>query len=565
LSTTVGELMIRAAILRAFLVGLVCVVLYPASAQDNLLDNPGFEEPFVEFDGRPVREVAEGWTPWHIAASPGAPTFENTQPEYYPAAPARDRIRSGSNAQEILSFFATFNGGVYQRVTNVPTGATLRFSAYAYVWSTTYDERDDSELDGDVTVEVGIDPTGGTDPNSITVVWSQPIEQYDEYNQYVVETEATGDTATVFVRIIVDLPVKHNHVYLDDAMLIAEGEGQPGATETVAASDTPQPATETATSTPDEEAGTATPTREQAPTDVGAVPTETDAATATSSPTSTATATPVPPSSTPVPASPTATNTVTAPTETVTPSATPVDVSPTVTLTPTVTPEGATATTESPTATFTPSATIAPETPTATLTPTQVPATATATPVSPTPTDSPISDEFPQTIIHIVRPGDTVAALAARYGSTTAAIAEANGLGSNFLIRVGQQLVIPIRAITVSPVPPADAVTYTVRPGDSLSRIARLFNTTVNALAQFNGIVNVNQIQVGQVLRIPRAGEAPPVEVLPPITSQRSYTVLPGDTLSRISLLFGISISELMEANDLTQTTIFVGQVLDIP
>jgi nucleoid-associated protein YgaU len=56
-----------------------------------------------------------------------------------------------------------------------------------------------------------------------------------------------------------------------------------------------------------------------------------------------------------------------------------------------------------------------------------------------------------------------------------------------------------------SPVPSGSGCprTYTVRSGDSLSAIASRFGTTVQAIAQLNGITNVNLIRVGQVLRIP--------------------------------------------------------------
>lgn len=46
-------------------------------------------------------------------------------------------------------------------------------------------------------------------------------------------------------------------------------------------------------------------------------------------------------------------------------------------------------------------------------------------------------------------------------------------------------------------------MTYTVKKGDSLSKIAKAHGTTVNAIAKLNGITNVNRINVGQVLTLP--------------------------------------------------------------
>lgn len=45
-------------------------------------------------------------------------------------------------------------------------------------------------------------------------------------------------------------------------------------------------------------------------------------------------------------------------------------------------------------------------------------------------------------------------------------------------------------------------VNYTVRPGDTLWNIAEKFDTSVNDIARYNGISDVNQIYPGQVLRI---------------------------------------------------------------
>jgi hypothetical protein len=126
----------------------------------NLLANPGFESPYSDAGGEPPRQVAQGWTPWHVPRTDAMPDFQNSQPEYAPAAPDAPRIRNGTNAQKYGSFFQTHDGGVFQRVTGITPRTELRFSVYAYVWSTTFEDRGLSEEDGDVLLRVGIDPTG---------------------------------------------------------------------------------------------------------------------------------------------------------------------------------------------------------------------------------------------------------------------------------------------------------------------------------------------------------------------------------------------------------------------
>lgn len=99
---------------------------------------------------------------------------------------------------------------------------------------------------------------------------------------------------------------------------------------------------------------------------------------------------------------------------------------------------------------------------------------------------------------YTVQAGDTLYRIAARYGTTVTAIANANGITNTNLIRVGQVLVIPAGTSGTT------QVRYTVQAGDTLYRIALRYNTTVSAIAGANNITNTNLIRPGQVLIIPR-------------------------------------------------------------
>lgn len=108
---------------------------------------------------------------------------------------------------------------------------------------------------------------------------------------------------------------------------------------------------------------------------------------------------------------------------------------------------------------------------------------------------------------YVVAPGDSLGAIAARFGTSVDAIARDNGIANPNLIRVGQEL----RIGGVAPAAPAgggtaarpSGGTYEVRPGDTLSQIAERFGTTTIALQAANGITNAHAIRIGQVLRIP--------------------------------------------------------------
>ena len=117
---------------------------------------------------------------------------------------------------------------------------------------------------------------------------------------------------------------------------------------------------------------------------------------------------------------------------------------------------------------------------------------------------------------------------------------------------------------------------YTVQPGDTLAKIAARFSTSAGALAEANGITNIDRIEVGQQLVIP-PGAAPVAAVVPasapreePQTVQLSsggeHVVQPGETLGTLARRWNTSVSAIAEANGITNPNVIrVGQVLRIP
>ncbi len=101
-------------------------------------------------------------------------------------------------------------------------------------------------------------------------------------------------------------------------------------------------------------------------------------------------------------------------------------------------------------------------------------------------------------IRYTVQPGDTLTRIAARFGTTVAAIVESNRLTNPNLIYVGQVLLIPAGASTT-----ASGRIHIVQPGETLYRIALRYGTTVERLMALNGLTNPNRIFAGHALRIP--------------------------------------------------------------
>ena len=110
--------------------------------------------------------------------------------------------------------------------------------------------------------------------------------------------------------------------------------------------------------------------------------------------------------------------------------------------------------------------------------------------------------------VHVVQRGENLFRIALRYGMTVQRLAAANGIVNTNHVYVGQRLVIPGRATTSPPPaqPAPSGQTYTVRRGDTLSAIALRYGVSMWSLAQVNSIRNSSFIYVGQVLRIPGGG-----------------------------------------------------------
>jgi len=139
-------------------------------------------------------------------------------------------------------------------------------------------------------------------------------------------------------------------------------------------------------------------------------------------------------------------------------------------------------------------------------TPTTAPqATETPLPASPTPTatqvvtPTPSPTATPGVTVHTVSFGETLFSIGQAYGVSWEALAEANGLSYPYWIYVGQELVIP----EAGEVTPVAGQVYVVQYGDTLFSIAQAYGTSVEALAEANGLTYPYTIYVGQRLVIP--------------------------------------------------------------
>jgi len=171
---------------------------------------------------------------------------------------------------------------------------------------------------------------------------------------------------------------------------------------------------------------------------------------------------------------------------------------------------------------------------------------------------------------HVVGLGETLYSIARTYGVSPQSIAAQNGLANPNYIYAGQALSIPGRNgpsyERPAPRPGAVGGNHVVRLGETLYSIAARYGSTISALLQANGLANPNYIYVGQSLIVPGAAAPSGPRTAPGNRCGFYYGVQAGDTLSRIAWRHGTTIYAIARANGLRfPHIIYAGQSLHIP
>lgn len=97
-------------------------------------------------------------------------------------------------------------------------------------------------------------------------------------------------------------------------------------------------------------------------------------------------------------------------------------------------------------------------------------------------------------INYIVIKGDTLSKIASKYNTTISELIRINNISNPNIIYENQLIKVPVKS--------SDNITYTVQKGDTLSNIAIKYNTSVDSIVKLNSIADKNKIYVGQVLKI---------------------------------------------------------------
>lgn len=166
---------------------------------------------------------------------------------------------------------------------------------------------------------------------------------------------------------------------------------------------------------------------------------------------------------------------------------------------------------------------------------------------------------------HKIRRGETLSRIAGKYGTTATALAELNGISSRKTLRAGQYLTVPIRTkgsanySQASSIPQTSAnkgngayFTYTVKREDSLHKLALRYGTSISAIRRANGFSSRRILYAGEKIRIPGSSGYAYKNPIDRLTENLViHIVRDGDTLWRIAQSYGATLTDLLNWNKL--------------
>ena len=168
---------------------------------------------------------------------------------------------------------------------------------------------------------------------------------------------------------------------------------------------------------------------------------------------------------------------------------------------------------------------------------------------------------MPNYINYIVKKGDNLYSIAKQYNIDINILKKDNSLTSNTL-KIGQNLRIRMTASNmeieecygedyIEDIPSINTINYSVKKGDSLYKIANMYNTTISEIIKLNNL-KTNNLSIGQLLKIPSN------------SSNQTYIVKKGDSLYSIAKKFNTTVDSIKKKNNLVSNTLSINQKLII-
>lgn len=156
---------------------------------------------------------------WSVLVLRGAPE----------AFPVTGPVQDGDIAWKFTRANAPYRAAAYQRVERVAAGSRLRLQATSLAYACNADAATSclpgeapaarSDWASGITVRIGMDPAGGTDPAAEQVVWSAAASPYDQWSTLELAATAQAETVTVFLHVSQAVGLTHNGVLWDAVTL----------------------------------------------------------------------------------------------------------------------------------------------------------------------------------------------------------------------------------------------------------------------------------------------------------------------------------------------------------
>ena len=190
-------------------------------ARTELLTNGRIGKPFHPHRDDKQLITAAGWAPWWLDPAPGSPDWKNRKP-VFSAYTLDDGL-----TQQLSTPWGTHEAGLWQQVPSV-AGNQYELSVEGQAWSSE-DAAPGSRLEAsDVNLQIGIDPTGGLDPTSPLIVWSEVAQPLSRWETLRVQSEAEAAIITLFVKSAPNLPKRLQSVFWRNAFLRPIGRHKRG-------------------------------------------------------------------------------------------------------------------------------------------------------------------------------------------------------------------------------------------------------------------------------------------------------------------------------------------------
>ncbi|WP_420627564.1 hypothetical protein [Candidatus Leptofilum sp.] len=190
-------------------------------ARQELLTNGRIGKPFHPYRDNKNLIIAAGWAPWWLNAAEGSPDWKNRTP-IFSAYTLDDSL-----TQQLSTPWGTHEAGLWQQVPSV-AGNQYELSVEGQAWSSE-DASPGSQLEAsNVNLQVGIDPTGGLDPTSPLIVWSEAAQPLSHWETVRAQAEAEASIITIFVKSAPNLPKRLQSIFWRNAFLRPIGRHKRG-------------------------------------------------------------------------------------------------------------------------------------------------------------------------------------------------------------------------------------------------------------------------------------------------------------------------------------------------